>query len=377
MSRNARLIAAGFSLTALAYGLARFAFGLLLPRIREELSFGASTAGWIGGSAFAAYCAGIVVTFYCAGKLGPRALALSAGLAATAGMGLVAMASSAPALGVGIALAGLSTGLTSPPLATAVANRISERERPRANAIINAGTAAGIVFAGAATLMVAEAWRQIYVVFVLVGGAITAWVWFAMPAHPGTGATQGLSFAMLGRPGVPALCAGAFMMGISSTAVWTFGADIVRRESTLADAHIGWIWIALGTAGSAGALTGTLTGRFGTERIRMFSLFGMAAGVLGLGGASISPVYCFAAVTVFGASYIVASGTYLIQGIALLAQRPDLGLGIPFLALALGQTAGNPLFGTMLDKLGLGSALIAFAGAACVAVCIRPRRPSR
>lgn len=378
MSRNANLIAAAFSLTALAYGLARFAFGLLLPRIREDLSLGVSTAGWIGGSAFAAYCGGILLSFYFSGRCGPRALALSAGLAATAGMGLVATASSGAALGLGIALAGLSTGLTSPPLATAVAYRTNDRERPRANAIINAGTAAGIIFAGAATLLVADGWRQIYLVFVLIGAGVSAWLWFAMPAHSDTDAAQGFCMGALRHPGVAALCAGAFMMGISSTAVWTFGADIVLGESALPDSDIGWIWIALGTAGIAGARTGTLARRFGTDRVRRFSLFGMAIGILGLGAASTSVMYGFAAVSVFGASYIVASGTYLIQGIDLLPQRPDLGLGIPFLALALGQAVGNPLFGAMLERLGLASALLAFAGAAALAPLARPRpRPDR
>ena len=187
MKAQANLVAAAFSLTALAYGLARFAYGLLLPRIRDELALGVETAGWIGGGAFAAYCAGILLTFYCNGRLGPRAVALAAGLAATAGMGLVAIASSGWTLGLGIALAGLSTGLASPPLATAVASRIGAADRPKANGIINTGTAAGIVLSGAASLLAAEAWREIYLVFVAIGAVVTAWLWFAMPALAGTG----------------------------------------------------------------------------------------------------------------------------------------------------------------------------------------------
>ncbi len=39
------LVAVGFALTALAYGLARFAYGLLLPQIRTELELGTVAAG--------------------------------------------------------------------------------------------------------------------------------------------------------------------------------------------------------------------------------------------------------------------------------------------------------------------------------------------
>src|SRR5690606_41475266 len=48
-------------------------------------------AGWIGSSAFATYCAGIVLAFFCNGRLSPRAITLLAGLAATAGLGIVVL----------------------------------------------------------------------------------------------------------------------------------------------------------------------------------------------------------------------------------------------------------------------------------------------
>jgi hypothetical protein len=38
MKGRINLVAAGFALTALTYGLGRFAYGLLLPHIREDLS---------------------------------------------------------------------------------------------------------------------------------------------------------------------------------------------------------------------------------------------------------------------------------------------------------------------------------------------------
>ena len=54
MNGKLNLVAAGFALTALTYGLARFAYGLLLPQIRADLALDATQAGLISGSAFAA-----------------------------------------------------------------------------------------------------------------------------------------------------------------------------------------------------------------------------------------------------------------------------------------------------------------------------------
>lgn len=91
MNGRVNLVAAAFALTALSYGLARFAYGLLLPQIRTDLSLSATAAGWIGGSAFAAYCLGIMFAFLVGDRLGSRAMLMIAGSAATIGMALVAL----------------------------------------------------------------------------------------------------------------------------------------------------------------------------------------------------------------------------------------------------------------------------------------------
>lgn len=373
MKRGINLVLAAFALTALSYGLARFAYGLLLPQIRQDLALSVSAAGWIGGSAFAAYCVGIVATFVCNGKVSPRGLTVMAGAAAALGMGLIVLASSGLTLGCGVALAGLSTGLTSPPLASAVAARLDDADRPRANGFINAGTAAGIVFSGLAAILAAGQWRQLYALFALIGIGVTIWLWFALPRRVERDVAQNFSLAMLRRPGVLPLCASAFLMGLASTAIWTFGADILRSEAGFSDQSIAWAWIVLGAAGISGCMTGVFTGRFGVVRIQHLALAGIALGTLGLSAASISAGSGLVAMCLFGAAYIVSSGVYLLQGIRLFPDRPDLGLGIPFLVLALGQTAGTPVFGAVLEAAGVIVALCIFAAAACAAMVLCPR----
>ena len=94
----------------------------------------------------------------------------------------------------------------------------------------------------------------------------------------------------------------------------------------------------------------------------------------GVTATAFSPVFAFATMGLFGAAYIVATGVFLIQGIKLMPDRPDLGLGIPFLSLALGQAIGTPLFGAAMNAIGTLGALAMFAAAACVAIFFKPRR---
>ena len=402
MNGRVNLVAAAFALTALSYGLARFAYGLLLPQIRVDLALSATAAGWISGSAFAAYCFGIIFAFLVGDRLGARALLVMAGSAATTGMALVALAPNGGVLGAAITLAGVSTGLTSPPLASAVAQRFDDEARPKANGIINGGTAAGIVFSGFAAMSVGGAWRELYGLFALIGGAVTLWLWLAMPkgaTGPKAGAVSDqatthlrvrpaetarcskldrirrgrnrpteLKLSAPVRPGLVGLCVSAFLMGASSTSIWTFGAGILRDELAFTETGIAWAWIVLGASGILGSATGLLTARYGVGRIHRIALFGMALGTVGLAAASKAPVIAFAAMGLFGATYIIATGALLIQGIAGLPDRPDLGLGIPFLALAVGQTVGAPLFGAVLERLSSRTALVCFAAVACIAM---------
>ena len=63
MSRDVpalRLAAAGLSLIAVSYALARFAYGLFLPDLTEEFGPDGAVAGIIVSSSYIAYCVPVV-----------------------------------------------------------------------------------------------------------------------------------------------------------------------------------------------------------------------------------------------------------------------------------------------------------------------------
>ena len=105
---------------ALTYGLARFAYGLFLPEMRESLDLSESALGLIGAASYAGYCFAILGALVFTSRTGPRFMAVAAGAVAVVGMAAVAGAPTAWVLALGVVVAGSSSGLASPPMGEAV-----------------------------------------------------------------------------------------------------------------------------------------------------------------------------------------------------------------------------------------------------------------
>jgi predicted MFS family arabinose efflux permease len=138
------LVAPGLAMIAVTYGLARFAYGLFLPEMRESLDLSESVLGLIGAGSYAGYCFAVLGALLFTSQAGPRFMAVAAGAVAVVGMATVAGAPAAWVLALGVLIAGSSSGLASPPMGEAVATAIAEESQDRANALINLGTSIGV-----------------------------------------------------------------------------------------------------------------------------------------------------------------------------------------------------------------------------------------
>ena len=336
--------------------------GLFLPAIDADLSLSPTAGGVISGGSFLGYCLAIVVSAHLSERFGARPVAVAAALVAAAGMVGIAVAPSAVWLAGAVMLAGSSTGLASPPLAAAVAAAVQPARQSATNTVINAGTGAGVLLSGPVALLIGGQWRLAFGLFAVVA------LCMALAAAAFVPRTQRTAAAPA-RGGLPArtralahLVAASFLMGASSTAAWSFGGQLAALRLDWSSAGVGLLWILIGTAGIAGAAAGTLVERYGIDCVHRVFLGAMAAGILAIGGSVTTPALTLVGGVLFGAAYIMLSGVYLVWGVSALPDRPATGLTAGFLAIAVGQAAGAPLFGLLMDRLTADHAVLTFAG---------------
>jgi predicted MFS family arabinose efflux permease len=375
------IVAPGLAMIAVTYGLARFAYGLFLPEMRDSLDLSESVLGLIGAGSYAGYCFAVLGALVFTCRAGPRFMAVAAAAVAVVGMATVASAPTAWVLALGV-LVGGSSGLASPPMGEAVATTVSEESQDRANALINSGTSIGVAISGPAALLVAEQWRIAWGAFALVGGAVVVWNVFAMPRKPGSddrpeGAAQTavprLSVRYLVGTRSVALFAAAMGVGFASAAYWTFSRDMVVRFGDLSGTGSSMFWVVIGVSGLAGGLAGDLVKRFGLSGAFRVSVLSMAAAIGLLAAVPGVLLWAYSSATLFGSTYIMLTGIILVWSVSVFHERPSAGLGAAFLLIAVGQVFGALTAGALAGAAGLVVTFWAFAGIAVVAALIHPR----
>lgn len=227
MSPALRIGATGFALIAVCYGFARFAFGLFLPQIDTELGLGASLSGMISGGSFAGNCLAIIASAALTEWIGARAVLVTAALFAAFGMAAIALAPSPLILAIAVVVAGSSTGLASPPMAAAVAAAVQKNRQDLTNTVINAGTSAGVALSGPIALAIAGEWRLAFGAFAVVAVMLAIAAAIALPSASGA-PKAGFVPRLTGA--VKRLIASSFLMGAASTALWSFGGQLVAEQ---------------------------------------------------------------------------------------------------------------------------------------------------
>ena len=282
----------------------------------------------------------------------------------------IALASSPLILAVAVVVAGSSTGLASPPMAAAVAAAVQKSRQNITNTIVNAGTSAGVALSGPIALAIAGQWRLAFGAFAAVAVVLAVAAAVSLPASNGGKGAGGLP-PMNGS--VLRLISASFLMGAASTAVWSFGGQLLSQQLGWGPTGTGILWTCIGAGGIAGAWAGTLSNRFGLDPVHWAFLGLMAAGILAVGSGLATPALALIGGALFGAAYVMLTGVYLIWGIHALPDRPATGLMIGFLTIAVGQTAGAPLFGFLMAGPGAGPAVTCFAVVALLAGAFRAR----
>jgi predicted MFS family arabinose efflux permease len=376
------LVAPGLAMVAVTYGLARFAYGLFLPEMRQAFGLSETLLGLIGAGSYLGYCVTIIIALVFTSRAGPRFVAIVAGAVAVVGMAAVAGAPTTWVLALGVLAAGSSSGLASPPMGEAVVRSIHPELQDRANTLINSGTSIGVALSGPAALLLAEQWRLAWAAFAFIGLFVLVWNARVMPPKALSGGpldqteagdVPRLSVRYLMGAKSMLLYAAATGVGFASAAYWTFSRDLVVQTGDLSVAGSTLFWTVIGVSGIAGGLAGDLVRRLGLTRAFRASLLCMAAAVGLLAAAPDALLLAYLSAALFGSTYIMLTGIILVWSVSVFHERPSAGLGAAFLLIAVGQILGSLIAGVVAGAARLSPTFWAFAGVAALTALIRPR----
>ncbi len=370
--RELALTAAGLSLIAVSYGLARYAYGLFAPTLRTEFGLDGGTLGAIAAGSYVAYCLGVVASTAVTARWGARTGALTAGISATTGTVLIAAAPSAAVLALGVVLAGASTGLASPSLADAVSRNVRVARRDRAQAAVNAGTGLGVLVSGPVSLLAVDDWRLAWWAFAAASAVVTLWIARAVPPGRQANRATGRPVPLL-PPAAGRLLPAAAMLGLASAAIWTFGRDIAVGIGGLSEIASTVVWIVLGASGLVGVFTAELTSRAGLRRTWSTGMVLLAVATALFATATRSLPALIVAAALFGIVYIGLTSVLILWGTRAYPASPAFGVGVAFLMLALGQAAGAPIVGFLGDLTDLRAGFLAAAVMAVLGLLFAPR----
>ncbi|WP_288443574.1 MFS transporter [uncultured Pantoea sp.] len=375
MKASLRLTLSGFMLIAVTYGLARFAWGMMMPQVAQQISFSPRASGMLAACSYLAYCLATPGATLLLARWGVRSTAMLAALTAMLGLLLLAAASSAWLIAGGLFIAGLGAGLASPALASAVSRQIDASRQTAANTLINAGTGAGIIVSVPIFMLMPGGWRAACCCFAALALISLLLARYCLPAGRADppGSPVGWRDRLHNRA-LQRVIIIAFLSGVASAAWWCFGPDVLRQHSHLNDGQASMLWLVSGAAGILGALTGPLARYIGMRQVYWLAQLAMAVPLLLLAALTHFSYWLVPAAALCGAGYVTLSGILLVAGAAATPQNAASGVAAAFLTLAIGQIGGAILFAQIYSS-SAATALLLFAAIPVALLVLVPANP--
>jgi len=369
----------GAALIAISFGLARFAFGLFVPPIREELGLSSSVIGIIGSLPLISFLLATAVAPLVTDRLGARYAAVLSGGFGVAGLAMISRATDPVMLGTGVFACGICTGLMMPALTAAMQAVVKRSLHGRVSSVMNAGTSIGVIVAVPTVLFLVGAWRLAYLSFAILAGlgVIAAWLFLPSVSRivPSNAADppplNELPWSRLVR-----LSLFAFLMGFVSAAYWIFAPDLIVTLGGLPASATAWLWLAVGVAGLGGAVVADLADRNNPPITQALMLMMLSASLALLAASPDQPLLTAFSALVFGLAYMSLTGLYLMTGIRLLPGRLSVGPVLPFMAVSLGQATGSPVVGRLVEGFGYADAFAMFAALGILVAILSPFYPA-
>lgn len=372
---NKRIVLPGLAMIAVTYGLARFGYGLLLPDISSSLDMSPTMSGFIGSGSYFAYCVAITLSILFIPKLGPRPSIMAAGLSALVGMLLIAMSTNQIVLAVGVLIAGASTGFGSPAYGEVVTQKIQKPFQDPSNTWINAGTGFGVMVSGPVVLLFSGHWKMVYLLFTLVALAVLIWNFVNIPKVQKNEKINQSKFTFKKSDIKKSvfLVVASLITGVSTAIYWTFAKDFISNKGDLSSLTTTIFWILIGLSGIAGGVAGNIIEKLGLVKAYRFTVLVIFLSMIILAFFYSEAIPVYISALLFGSSYVFFTGVILVWGVRLYPGQSSLGIGLPFLTLALGQIIGSAIGGSLIQWTDYGTAFIVFGLIGLSVTSIKPK----
>ena len=358
LSAGGRIGLAGAAVVGVAFGMARYAYGVTLPDIRADLGLSELVLGLIASATFVGYLAGLLLAGPLAARRGSRAPTTVGGVCGAVGAVIVALAPSPWLLALGAVLAGGAGGWVWAPYSDIVTRTVALRQQPRALAIITTGTSGGlVVLGGLAILAIVGSWRLVWVA-IAVAAVLAALVNLrlvprAAPAAAAERSADGPSLAAALR--VPAAYSVVYFAAV--IIYFTYAADVLDRGS-LPEWAVPALYIAIGLTGVSGVATGAAAQRLGSTRVAASCLVIVAAALALLGLASESLAAVAISACIFGVGYMAGSAVLAVWTAELVPERAGAAFTACLVVGAVSSVAAPAVAGAVIPGLGLGTVLV-------------------
>jgi sugar phosphate permease len=352
-------------------GLARFAFGMLLPAMREALGMSYDEMGFLGTANFSGYLAAVAVVPLLLRRFSPRQMIAS-------GLALIAICMFGIAAGESYLLilflyscVGIGSGIANIPIMVLVSFWFRRDKRGMAAGLIVVGSGFAIMFSGFVIPIlnekfIANGWRvswMLLAVIVLLVALIAAFLIRNDPAEKGlspVGHARDLEYDPSTNKGsftsvriLSHLGFLYFSFGATYVIYGTFIVTTMVEEYAFAEAVAGrfWSWVGFFSLFS-GTLFGLLSDKV-SRKVGLMAVFGVQTMAYLLAGCKLGTIALFGSVVLYGiavfaipAIMAAAVGDYLGKA------RAAAAFSIVTFCFAIGQTIGPALAGMVAESTG-------------------------
>ncbi|ULG72330.1 MFS transporter [Macrococcus brunensis] len=367
MNKQNEIVFTGIVFIAMAYGISRFSYGLLLPYFGDALELSNQVSGMISAISYLTYCLGLVSMFTILKNYQPRAILLISGSLSLYGLYNLMVAEEYPLFGAGVIILGYAAGLATAPFGQIIKEKVSYGHQDRSNSWINTGIGVGLILVGIIVWIVGDAWRISYAIFLVISLIIMYFSYKKLPkvdmSH--LNYKTDLRNIFVGRK----MIISTVLLGIGTSAYWTYFQSYVFQ--TPHDDVKNLFWIMLGVGGVLGGFAGHMNERMGTVKVHILTCVLLAIANVTLVVTENFFLMIFST-TLFGLVYVFAMGVYAFWCARCYTEYPAMGIIVTFVSLAAGQFLGTFLSGFLLERFGYQGLFYIYGAFSFLNIFFRP-----